>query len=151
MHSAPYPILVFFAVFAVVLSALLGIHLVANDALVVLLPGDGCGQVLDLPLQTLIKSGLAFAYGFAALAAISFAFTVAYGRGFALFVLSALVSIATYLVGGITNLRYTEHLNSCDMFFMGSDAPYLNFGAVGFLLFLIMALFFYKAFAKRSI
>ncbi|MEO9898095.1 MAG: hypothetical protein ABJD13_05350 [Paracoccaceae bacterium] len=149
MRSRTYPLFVFLSVFAVVLSALLGIHLVANDALVVLLPGDGCGQVLDLPLQTLIKSGLAVAYGAAAFAAISFAFIIAYGRGHALFVLAAIVNVAAFLLGGITNLRYAEHLNSCDMFFMGRDAPYLNFGAVVFLLFLIAAVF-HKAFAKRS-
>jgi hypothetical protein len=147
MRSLTKPSLVFLPVFATLFVAQFGVHLVANDALAVLLPGDGCGQVLDLRLQTLVKIVLWVAYTAAALAAFSCATIVAFGWGRTLFVLSALASIVAFLVGGITNIRFSEHLNSCDMFFMGRDSPYLNFGAAGLLLILITAVL-YKASSK---
>ena len=58
--------------------------------------------------------------------------------------------MVAFLVAGATHLRYSEHLNSCDTFFLGRDAPYLNFGAVG-LMVLLVALALYKAQAKQSL
>ncbi|SMX42852.1 hypothetical protein [Octadecabacter ascidiaceicola] len=150
MLSRTYSLLAFVLIFGFVLLAQMGVHFVANDALVVLLPGDGCGQVLDFRLQTLVKSCLWGAYIAASLVAFSFATVMTYGRGTILFVLATFASISAFLVGGITNLRYTEHLNSCDIFFMGRDAPNLNFGAVGFLI-LLVVLALHKAPSQKSI
>ncbi len=138
-----YLCLRFLTAFSLVLAVLLGVHFIANDPLALLLAGDGCGQIVDHRLHVLIKLGLWAAHVVSCLAAFSFAAIVTYGHGKVLFFLSAIVSMFSFLVGGTTHLRYSDHLNACDIFFKGSDAPYLNFSAVG-LLVLLAAIVFYK-------
>ena len=135
-------LLLFCSVFALVFLVQATVHLLANDALLTLLPGDGCGQILDYRLQKLIEAGLLAAYTSAVLFAFSFAWTMTYGGGVALFVATALISLSSFLVGGSVNLYFHEHLTACDMFFMGSDAPTLNFGAAAILLALTIAKLF---------
>ncbi len=43
--------LVFSVLFAALLFGQVSVHLLMNDALITLLPGDGCGQILDRVLQ----------------------------------------------------------------------------------------------------
>ena len=132
--------LLFFCLFFTLIFLVQGIvHLLANDALVTLLPGDGCGQILNFRLQKLIEAGLLVAYTAAALFAFSFAWTTTYGGGIKLLIATALISISFFLIGGSANIFFHDHLTACDMFFMGSDAPMLNFGVAALLLGLTIA------------
>jgi len=130
----PKQLLLFRLLFTLIFLVQGIVHLIANDALVILLPGDGCGQILDIGLQKLIEASLLVAYIVAALFAFSFAWTVTYGGGNALLVMAALFSISSFVVGGSTGLYFYEHLTACDVNFFSSDAPMLNFGAAGLLL-----------------
>ena len=116
------------------------VHLLANEALVTLLPGDGCGQISNFQLQKLIRSGLLAAFIAAALFALSSAWTMTYGRGVALLVATALISVSSFLIGGSANLYFHEHLTACDMFLKGADAPMLNFGVAALVLTTTIAL-----------
>lgn len=132
-------LLFFLLVFTLIFLVQGIVHFLTNDALVTLLPGDGCGQILNFRLQKLIKAGLLVAYTAAALFAFSFAWTTTYGGGVILLIATALISISFFLIGGIANIYFHEHLTACDMFFMGSDAPMLNFGVAALLLGLTIA------------
>ena len=137
--SLTYYTIVFSLVLTTVSSVQLAVHFVANDPLVSLLPGDGCGQVLDFRLHKLIRLGLWISYLAALFSALSFAMLAAFGWGSTFLLVTAPVSIVAFLAGGATNLWYFEHLHSCDMFFLGRDASYMNFGAAVFLLILTAA------------
>lgn len=115
------------------------VHSLANGDLATLLPSDGCGQVIDVHLQGLIDASLRIAYLFAFLFALSFAWAMSYGGGIKFLAVAAIASISTFVAGGITNLYFHEHLTACDMFFMRSDAPTLNFGVTVLLLVLTIS------------
>jgi len=110
---------------------LLNVHLIANDALVSLLPGDGCGQVTDQALRDLLSLGLSFAYGTGVLFALAFSATVVFARSPSVLCLVAVPTVAAFLTGGLLNLRHADHLTACDMFLFGRDAPALNLAAAG--------------------
>ena len=138
-----YPSLLFIGVFLVLLFMQVGVHRIANDALVLLLPSDGCGQILNKHLQDLIKVALGIAYATAILSALSFAKSIAFGRNSNFFVLIAFTSIAAFLIGGTVNLWHAEHLNSCDLFYMGRHAPLLNYATAGLVSLLTLTLYYW--------
>ena len=129
----------FLTIFGFLLTAQFMIHRVANDPLVFLLPGDGCGRVLNYQLKNMIELALWVALTAATLSAFFLAKVIVYGRCSNVFVLSSIGSLIAFLVGGTTNLKYFEHLISCDVFFMGANAAFLNFAAAGLLLLLTVA------------
>ena len=139
MSRRTYSVLVFLIFFGVLLIAQFAVHRVANDPLVFLLPGDGCGQVLNYQLKNMIELALWVAFTAATLSAFFLAKVIVYGRSSNVFILSSTGSLIAFLAGGTTHLKYFEHLISCDVFFMGSDAAFLNFAAAGVLLLLTVA------------
>jgi hypothetical protein len=98
-----------------------------NDALITLLPGDGCVQVLDRVLQKQIRMSMTLAYAASVLFALSFSISAVFRRGLRPLILSAAMTILAFLTAAITHLRHGDHLTGCDMFLFGSDAPFLNF------------------------
>ena len=106
--------------------ALIGVHLIANDALVTLSPGDGCGQVLDRRLRTLLSTGMTIAYASALLFSLSLPTTLVFGQGRRMLILVTVLTIAGYVGGGVINFLHHKHLTACDVFLFGSDAPVLN-------------------------